>query len=120
MEKKYNQRAIIFALAALVTAVPAAAATNEERVSETVSYADLDLTSEAGIETLDRRLDRAVRRVCGSPMVKSVQSERRVTKCREQAWNAIRSERDLAIARAGERRLARASGESQTVVAHAE
>jgi UrcA family protein len=52
------------ALATIGMAVPALAA---EPQSETVAvrYTDLDLTSEAGREQLDNRLERAAREVCG-------------------------------------------------------
>jgi len=119
MEANYNLRAITFALAALVSAVPATASTDDgPRVA--VSYGDLDLTSEAGIETLDRRLDRAVKRVCGSASITELQAQRQIKECRAITWNAVRSERDFAIARAADRQLARATRTSQTVVAHAE
>lgn len=56
--------ALVLALAAVPFAVPAAAASTV--VSQVaVQYKDLDLTTEAGQKTLDSRLDRAAREVCG-------------------------------------------------------
>jgi len=52
------------ALAAVVVAVPAAAA-EEQPPRIAVHYNDLDLTSEAGQKRLDVRLERAAREVCG-------------------------------------------------------
>ncbi len=48
--------------AALLLAAPAAGAAPAQ---VRVSYADLDLSTRAGVTTLDRRLQGAVRRVCG-------------------------------------------------------
>ena len=47
-----------------LSAAPAMAADPDTR-SETVSYADLDLTTEAGVDELEHRIDFAARRVCG-------------------------------------------------------
>ena len=77
---------IALALAAL-TAVPSPAIARDAGPTQAVSYADLDLTSPAGVAALDRRLDRAVDRVCGHP-----------------GRNNIEGERQVAIARASERR----------------
>lgn len=57
------------AAAALATATlalsPAAFAQQTDDRSAEVSYTDLDLSSEEGIEELDRRIDRAAKRACG-------------------------------------------------------
>ncbi|MGH6787703.1 MAG: UrcA family protein, partial [Novosphingobium sp.] len=47
----------------LVLAVPAQA----QPSSVQVRYGDLDLRHDAGVATLDRRIDAAVRSVCGNP-----------------------------------------------------
>ena len=58
------KQSLALALAAATIAIPAHAA-EVDRNSATVSYRDLDLTSEAGRKTLERRLQQAARDVCG-------------------------------------------------------
>jgi len=94
--------AIAFALAALAT-VPSHAVAGEAAPTEQVSYADLDLTSEAGVTALDRRLDRAVKRVCGNPGRFPLPMQQRIADCREETWNNIQAQRQVAIGRAMER-----------------
>ena len=67
--------------------------------TERVSYGDLNLASEAGVKALDRRLDRAVRRVCGDDHRNLVMSSS-VKNCIETARASIRPQREFAIARA--------------------
>ena len=57
-------QSLALALAAAALAVPAAAA-EDEAPTVGVRYSDLDLTSEAGQNELDNRLERAAREVCG-------------------------------------------------------
>ena len=95
--------AIAFALAAL-SIVPSHAIARDAGPTQQVSYADLDLTNPAGVEMLDRRLDRAVKRVCGNPGRFPLTENRRNEKCHEDTWNNIESQRQVAIARASERR----------------
>lgn len=52
------------ALSLLVLA-PVSAFAQEAPTSVAVSYSDLNLKSEAGVKTLDRRLASAIRTVCG-------------------------------------------------------
>jgi UrcA family protein len=93
-----NLRSVAFALAALVTTTSSAVA--REQVSVAVHYGDLNLASQAGVETLDRRLDRAVRRVCGSPIQRNLQMAQTIANCHEDTWNDIRSAREVAIGKA--------------------
>lgn len=58
-------KTVIGALA-LTAALPAAAATDAvEQASVIVRYDDLNLSTPAGLERLDRRIDAAARTVCG-------------------------------------------------------
>ena len=91
--------AIAFALA-----VPSPAIARDAGPTQAVSYADLDLTSPAGVAALDRRLDRAVDRVCGHPGRFPLPENRRIQKCHEETWNNIDGGRQVAFARASERR----------------
>lgn len=91
--------ALVFAAAALVTAIPSATFARENVATERVPYGDLNLANEAGIETLDRRLDRAVRRVCGGDTrIKGMHDA--IAECREKARASILPQRNYAIARA--------------------
>lgn len=112
---KPNLRAIAFALAALTATVPSLAQARGEAPSEKVYYGDLNLTSEAGVKVLDRRLDRAVERVCGTSSVRSLQTERLAERCREDTWASIRDDREVAIAHANNRQgIATARVETET------
>lgn len=53
------------ALALMTTAAPALAGTSGDVVKVFVGHADLDLASERDVATLDRRLRKAARTICG-------------------------------------------------------
>jgi UrcA family protein len=57
-----------------------------------VSYADLNLASAAGRATLDRRLDRAVRAVCGRAAIKDLNAYRQVELCRDESLADARAQ----------------------------
>lgn len=101
MEKrnlKSNLPAIAFACAALIAAVPSSALAKDEIRTQTVPYGDLDLATHAGIDTLDRRLDRAVERVCSQPTPRSFQQRRVIEQCKKDTRQSIQAKRDFAIA----------------------
>ena len=91
--------ALLFAAAALVTAVPAATFAREDVATERVPYGDLNLASPAGVETLDRRLDRAIKRICGHDL-RHLRVSRAIAECREKTRASILPQRSYAIARA--------------------
>lgn len=65
---KFNQQAFALAAALAVSGMamtPAIASAAEQERTATVAYTDLDLSTEEGIATLDERIDRAARQVCG-------------------------------------------------------
>ena len=64
------------------TASPALAAPAAQ--TRIVTYADLDLGSAAGRATLDRRIGRAVRAVCGDAGIKDLNALRQVALCRDE------------------------------------
>lgn len=78
--------AVLFAACA-----PAALAERPVVTHTKVSYADLDLSSRAGAQTLLRRIDRATSKVCGKrPGVVPLKMMTRWTACRDAAVsNAI-------------------------------
>jgi UrcA family protein len=103
--------ALIVAAAALVSAIPSATFAREVVTTERVPYADLNLASEAGIETLDRRLERAVKRVCGGD-ARHLGLQDEVIACREKARAGIAPQRNYAIARATGRQNGQAWAEN--------
>jgi UrcA family protein len=108
--RKSNLPAIAFALAAL-TATPAIA---QGANSVRVPYGDLNLASQSGIAALDRRLDRAVERVCGNAPIQDLSARRRIERCRTETWQSIQDDRQVAIARStGQQDVQRAERESR-------
>jgi len=65
-----------------------------------VSYADLDLNSEAGARTLDRRIRTAVQQACGPVSDFDPAGKNRARDCQEQTLAAARAQRDIALAAA--------------------
>ncbi len=60
-----NPYAMAAAIAACaLTVTPAIAAADEQDRTASVSYSDLDLSTEEGLATLEQRIDRAARQVC--------------------------------------------------------
>ena len=55
-----------------------------------VSFADLDLSKAAGRATLERRVDRAVKRLCEAPSPINAVAMHRYRSCREVAWSGAR------------------------------
>jgi len=72
------------ALAALSLATTAQAE-KLDRVSVTVPYADLDLTTDAGAATLHGRIDAAVKEVCERPSIRELKAIADWQKCRSDA-----------------------------------
>ena len=65
-----------------------------------VSYADLDLTTEAGVRTLDRRILTAVQQACGATSEFDPAGKNRIRECRAETLAQARAQRDVAIAAA--------------------
>ena len=74
-----------------------------------VETADLDLSSQAGQRALDRRLNQAVKEVCGIASDADVAGKNDVRRCRVETLANLANERD--------QRIARASGEPIEVAA---
>lgn len=88
------------ATVALFASVPASAGDTTE---EKVAYSDLDLTSQAGQDTLDQRIRGAVKRVCG-PIGPSAAGYLQHRACKKAAFASANSQMRIAVARAGERK----------------
>ena len=89
MKEIAMRNAIVTVLAALATvgaiATPAAAAEDSETTSVTVTYADLDLSSDHGAATLEQRLDGAVKQVCVRPDMRNLKSMTAWEECKASA-----------------------------------
>ena len=93
------------ALALAATVLPLSAAHAGEPRAADVSYADLDLSSEAGQAIFDRRIERAVEAVCGKMEGKPT-FDRAVRECQAETRIAAKTSRDIAVAEYGRERLA--------------
>lgn len=85
---------------ALFASAPAAA---DEPSQVRVAYGDLDLTSDAGQDTLNQRIRSAVKRVCGS-MGRSASEAIDYAGCKKAAFANARGQMQIAVAKAGERK----------------
>ena len=88
MSNSIFNKALCAAAAIAVTSTGFAASANAQARTErtaTVSYADLDLTSEDGKATLQGRLKGAVRKVCGRYDSKNLVDVQDHGKCMDQA-----------------------------------
>ena len=65
-----------------------------------VETADLDLSSQSGQRALDRRLNQAVKEVCGTASDADVAGKNDVRRCRVETLASLASERDERIAAA--------------------
>ena len=94
------------ALGTLATATPAAAE-NAAQNTVTVSYADLDLKSEAGRKALDSRLAHAARKVCGgTPSIRDIRALTDFRSCLATTKQAYAGQRLAALNSAGAKRVA--------------
>src|SRR3546814_13441364 len=86
---------IPIAVLATLNANPVLAGQNDwsEPASEIVSYADLDLGTPAGVATLDGRIDRATRKVCGKAYM-DLNTSHAVRQCRKETLPSVQSPRD--------------------------
>lgn len=89
------------ALGLAVVAAPAAAQSNVA-----VRYNDLDLTKTAGRDVLERRLDRAVRNVCGDRPSRNLTMMAGYKACIADARASYQNQVELALNNANARRVA--------------
>jgi UrcA family protein len=98
--RKPHLVAAAFAAATLVALTPSAASAGEVAVRAKVHHGDLNLATEAGVKALDRRLDSAVRLLCGSTRWSMGGVPPATVRCRRAAQASITPQRRIAIARA--------------------
>ena len=82
-----------------LSAIPAAAEPPVTAIS-VVQTADLDLSSQAGQRTLDRRLNQAAKEVCGIASDADVAGKNDVRRCRAETLASLAHDRDQRIAAA--------------------
>jgi len=86
------------AFVATLAATPALAQESAPARSVAVSYADLDLGSDAGRRIFDSRLRQAIREVCGFASSSDLSGQNRVDACREELTVRAAQQRDIALA----------------------
>jgi UrcA family protein len=92
---------LIVVLNAVQFAGPALANSSDQDIRRgVVQTAGLDLSSEAGVRTLDRRILQAASSLCGSPSFADALGQKKFRKCRDDARAAVAEQRSSAIARA--------------------
>lgn len=97
----------ILPAAALACALITPAAAGAETLSVAVPFGDLDLTKDAGRQTLEARLERAARKVCGGAApVRELSQLRDHRDCLIGARTAYRAQVELALNNANARRVA--------------
>lgn len=70
----------------------------EDAISQRVSFADLNLASDAGVIALTGRVRQAARKVCRP--LDAFASHGQFAECRSYAWNGAKPQMDRAITRA--------------------
>jgi len=92
------------AIALAVSSTPAIA--GEKGAQVEVSYADLNLSSQAGQDILERRIRSAVQEVCGGPAQPNITFGRPVRECIKKATSEAMAAHELAVANYRTQRLA--------------
>ena len=78
--------------------IPAQAYAQDAAPVARVAYADLNLATDAGVRTLDRRLGQAVRTVCGNPAAEAQLSRQLAVKsCIADTNERLTAQRDLVL-----------------------
>lgn len=89
-----------FIIASLLAFTAAPAPAEPVAASSTVQTADLDLSTAKGQRALDRRLQLAVKDVCGTASDADLAGMNEVRRCRVETLASLAGERDQRIARA--------------------
>lgn len=93
---------IIFGAAALLAAGQSNIVSAQDRLPDIrVTYGDLDLTTEDGVDTLDRRLNHAVEQACPSSAgIADMSRLRGINECRATKRQEVAGLRGTALAQA--------------------
>lgn len=90
-------RYFLYPAIAASLALPASSGAAAETVTEVVSFADLDLRTSAGRQTLEKRIAEAVVSVCEAPPTPSLWSNA-VKKCRAAATEDAKAQLEAHLA----------------------
>lgn len=85
-------RKIIISTLAAMIAVPAAAATVPADNTVAVATADLDLTSQEGMDRLESRIEAAAEAVCERPFIRDLRAMQSWTECVAEARETAMAE----------------------------
>ncbi len=88
----------VAAVSAVSVTTPAFAAGDTQ--SRTISYADLDLKSDAGVARLNQRVRVALGEVCGDAGTRDLAARAHALACRRTAMETVRPNVELAVANA--------------------
>jgi UrcA family protein len=88
----------ILTLAIAASLIPASAGAATEKVTEVVSFDDLDLLDPQGVHTLEERIAIAVINVCGAPEERSIWAARAVEDCRSAAAEDAKAQLEARLA----------------------
>jgi UrcA family protein len=86
---------------ALLALILASAPAPARPPAGSVRYSDLDLATPAGIAMLDRRIDRAVERLCGAAYPTDLDAQAQIAGCRSETMKSVSSSRAILLAHAG-------------------
>jgi len=117
MIKTFGATLALTAAATIAASAPALAAQADAKASAHVPYSDLNLSSAQGREVLDRRIVRAIEKVCGQT-TGNIGLDASVRECQRETRSTAREARDLAVASYGENRLAGGSDKVIRLVAN--
>lgn len=92
--------ALVTVAAASAVSITAPAFAAGDAQSRTISYADLDLKSDAGVARLDKRVRAALGEVCGRPDTRDLAARAHAIECRRVAMETVRPNVELAVATA--------------------
>ena len=93
----------------LLSGASPALAEPAQPVTSFVQVGDLDLASEAGQRTLDKRLTQAIVEVCGDPSPADLVGQNKARSCRQELHARLDVERDQRIAAASSKPILVAS-----------
>jgi UrcA family protein len=91
---------IVAAGLAVAFASPAMAQPNYSTAAVTVDYRGVDLSSQKGRETLDRRVNAAISAMCGQPIFGTREEAEALRNCRIEARTAVEPQLQAALASA--------------------
>jgi UrcA family protein len=106
------KRTLAFAaIAAASSFTPASARDAVDDRVQVVSFADLDLSRQSDVRTLDRRIALAVAEVCGTGSDVDPAGKNDIRRCRVETTALLTAERERAIALNGRSRIVVAARE---------